>query len=225
MNTDFITLLRRLAVLILPMALTLTSSVAGYAHEIVISNFGANGLQGWESKSFKGLTQYQLIQEKGKTVVRATSHNAASGLVKKISFDPKKYRYLRWSWKIDHTIPGGDEKTKAGDDYAARIYVVFSGSFFWQTKAINYIWGNHLKKGEAIPSAFTSNAMMVAVESGQDKTGQWLNEEQDVLADYRHLFGSDPDEASAIAIMTDTDNTGGSAEAWYGDIFLSSERK
>lgn len=39
------------------------------------------------------------------------------------------------------------------------------------------------------------------------------------------MFGTDPPEAEAIAIMTDTDNTGGTAEAWYGDIILSTESK
>jgi hypothetical protein len=52
-----------------------------------------------------------------------------------------------------------------------------------------------------------------------------VTEERDLFADYRLLFGTDPPDAEAIAIMTDTDNTGGSAEAWYGDIILSTERK
>jgi hypothetical protein len=64
---------------------------------------------------------------------------------------------------------------------------------------------------------------MMAVESGNGKAGQWLMEERDLLADYRLLFGADPPEAEAVAIMTDTDNTGGSAEAWYGDIYLATE--
>lgn len=113
--------------------------------------------------------------------------------------------------------------TKAGDDYAVRVYVIFPGKFFWQMKAINYIWANKLAKGASAPNTFSSNAQMVAVESGDEKAGQWLTEERDLLADYRTLFGTDPHVAEAIAIMTDTDNTGGSTEAWYGEIFLSTE--
>lgn len=194
------------------------------ADEIPVSRFNTEGLTGWESKSFKGTTEYRLMEEEGRTVVKASSHGAASGLVKKISFNPAHYRYLRWSWKIDAPIAGGDEKTRAGDDYAARVYVVFGGRFFWQTKAINYIWANRLTKGASIANAFTSNAIMVAVESGKDNAGRWVMEERDILADYRRLFGSDPGEVSAIAIMTDTDNTGGSATAWYGEITLATER-
>lgn len=204
-------------------ALWLTAGPAAMANELAVGRFSTVGLTGWEKKSFKGFTEYRLIPEKDTIVVEAISLATASGLVKKISFDPKEYRHLRWSWKIDRTISGGDETTKAGDDYAARIYVVFAGKFFWQTKAINYIWANNLKKGEYIPNAYTSSAMMVAVESGSGGTGQWLVEERDIYADYKTLFGSEPGEASAIAIMTDTDDTGGKAKAWYGDITLSTD--
>ncbi len=195
------------------------------ADEIQVSRFATEGLAGWESKNFKGTTDYRLVQAAGRTVVRAASHDAASGLIRKISFQPSKYRYLRWSWKVSHTITGGDERTRAGDDYAARVYVVFPGRFFWQIRAINYIWANKLAKGYFLPSAYSANSRMVAVESGNGRAGQWWTEERDVFADYRALFGTDPPEAEAIAIMTDTDNTGGSAEAWYGDITLSTQRK
>jgi len=205
------------------MAVQFLSPPNSSAEEIPVSRFGSDGLAGWEPKSFKGDTQYRLVNEDGRTVVKATSHAAASGLIRKIRFDPSKYRYLRWSWKIAHTIKGGDEKSKAGDDYAGRVYVLFPGRFFWQMKAINYIWANRLAKGKSAPNAFASNAKMVAVESGNEKAGQWLTEERDLRADYRTLFGADPQEAEAIAIMTDTDNTGGSAEAWYGEITLSTE--
>lgn len=203
----------------------LLSSLACHAEEIRVSRFSTEGLAGWESKKFKGVTEYTLVKENDHTVVQAASHAAASGLIKKIHFAPAKYRYLRWSWKIAHTIKGGDEKTKAGDDFAARVYVVFPGRFFWQMKAISYIWANRLPKGESVPSAYTSNAKLVAVESGEGKAGQWLAEERDLLADYRALFGADPPEAEAVAIMTDTDNTGGRADAWYGEITLSTEVK
>jgi hypothetical protein len=192
------------------------------AEEFAVSRFGVEGLSGWKNKIFKGQTDYRLVRESGRTLIRANSRGTASGLFKEVQLDPARFRYLRWSWKIVATVENGDEKSKAGDDYAARVYVVFPGRFFWQTRAINYIWANRLPRGEALPNAFTSNAMMVAVESGSDKSGQWLNEERDILADYRRLFGSEPTRIGAIAIMTDTDNTGGEATAWYGDLRLGS---
>ena len=192
-----------------------------HADEITVSRFATDGIKGWESKSFKGTTDYRIVQEDGRTVLKAHAKGAASGLTKKLKFSPQTYRYLKWNWKISGAIAQGNEKTKQGDDYAARVYVVFPGRFFWQMRALNYIWANKLPKGEFVPNAFTSNAMLLAVESGPAKAGQWLHEERDVLADYRRVFGEDPPEAGGIAIMTDTDNTGAEATAWYGEIVLS----
>jgi len=208
----------------LPAVMSVCVSLAS-ADEIHVGRFSVEGLSGWETKSFKGTADYHLVKEDGRTVVKASSHDSASGMIRKISFQPLKHRYLRWSWKIADTIKNGDEKLKSGDDYAARVYVVFAGRYFWQMKAINYIWANKLARGSFVPSVYAADSKMVAVESGNGKAGQWLTEERDLLADYRTLFNSDPPAAEAIAIMTDTDNTGGVAEAWYGDILLSTERK
>lgn len=207
---------------ILSVALLLCVSQAfAQADEIAVSRFATEGLKGWEAKSFKGTTEYRIVQEDGRTVLRAHAKGAASGISKKLSFDPRAYRYLRWSWKVTDTIATGNERTKQGDDYAARVYVVFPGRFFWQMRAINYIWANKLPKGEFVPNAFTANAMLLAVQSGPAKAGQWVSEERDILADYRRMFGEEPPLAGAVAIMTDTDNTGAKATAWYGEISIA----
>ena len=59
---------------------------------------------------------------------------------------------------------------------------------------------------------------MIAVETGSTRTGRWVVEKRNVLEDYRRVFGLDPPKAGAIAIMTDTDNTGEEAVAYYGPI-------
>lgn len=200
------------------------TSLPVYADNIAVSRFGSEGLNGWGVKSFKGATDYHIVHEDGRTVVKARAIGAASGLTKKIKFNPATYRYLKWSWKVDGTVAGGDEMTKGGDDYAARVYIIFPGRFFWQTRALNYIWANKLPKGEFTPNAFTANAKMIAVESGPSASGQWRYEVRDILSDYRRVFGENPPEAGAVAIMTDSDNTGAAATAWYGDITLSTTR-
>jgi hypothetical protein len=200
---------------------TVLLATSCYAKDLFVGRFSHGDLAGWNQKIFKGKTLYRLVVDDGKEVLQAISNKAASGLIKNISFNPRTYRYLRWSWKIAHIIKKGDARFKKGDDYAARIYVIFPGTFFWQTKAINYIWANRLPKGTSIPNAFTDHAMMIAVESGAKKVGRWVHEQRDIVADYRRLFGSEPDMAGGVAIMTDTDNTQESAVAWYGDIVLS----
>jgi hypothetical protein len=208
---------KHVTVLALAFLLIAPSAVS---ESLVLGNFSAGDLSGWKPKVFQGETSYTLVADGERRVLKAESNGAASGLFKEVELDPRKYPLLRWSWKIGGTIPNGNERTKEGDDYAARVYVVFPRTLFWRTKAINYIWANKLPKGESLPNAFTSNAMMVAVESGDGKAGTWVTEERNLYEDYRRLFGEEPPEIGAVALMTDTDNTGGKAVAYYGDITL-----
>ena len=188
---------------------------------IQIGSFAEPGLTGWTEKSFKGKTEYRLVEAAGLQVLQADSHGAASGLVYEIEYDPQDYPVLSWRWKVANIIAKGDSRTKAGDDYAARIYVVFPHWFFLKTRTLNYIWANRLPKEAIQANAYTSNAMMIAVESGAEKVGEWVTERRNIVKDYRRAFGEDPPEVGAIAIMTDTDDTGETAMAWYSEIVAS----
>jgi hypothetical protein len=188
---------------------------------IMVGSFGQDGLEGWETKEFKGLTEYTAVDEGGRRVLKAVSRGTASGLIRKISVDPEEYPIISWSWKVEDVVKGGDETKKSGDDYAARVYLVFNAPIFFQATTVNYIWANRLPRGQSTPNPFLpKNAMMLAVESGRDRVGQWIDEERNIIEDYRKLFGKKPPRIAAVAIMTDTDNTNGSAVAYYGDIVL-----
>jgi hypothetical protein len=188
------------------------------ASDILLDDYQQGISKNWKEKSFKGSTHYEVVQEDGQRCIRATSDASASALYYEIDFDPRDYPFLAWRWKVNNIVAKGDELKKEGDDYAARVYVVFPSALFWRTKAINYIWANKLAAGHAVPNPFTSNACMIAVQSGFTLVGQWLEERRNLIEDYRKCFGEDPPKAGAVAIMTDTDNTGEKAMAWYGPI-------
>lgn len=193
-------------------------AVASAATPLRIDDFEQGLSPLWEEKSFHGETRYRVVAEGAGHVLHAQSRSAASGLVFKKEYLLPDYPLLSWRWKVRGIVPGGDEREKSGDDFSARVYVVFPHWFFPRTKTISYVWGNKLAKGAAVPSPYTSHAMVVAVESGGEKVGEWLVERRNVLEDYRQLFGEEPPTVGAIAIMTDTDDTGTSAEAWYDDL-------
>lgn len=100
------------------------------------------------------------------------------------------------------------------------------------SKAITYIWANKLPKGSAVANPYTDKAMMVAVQSGPELAGEWVSEERNVFDDYKRFFGAEPTgspppgslppgllpKVTSIAVMTDTDNTGGAARAGYDDL-------
>jgi hypothetical protein len=186
---------------------------------LVVDRFEGD-LSAWERLEFDGVTEYRLVIDQANRVLRADSRDSASGLVKRLEFDPNQYPRLRWRWKIAQTLAQGDARSKSGDDYAARIYVIFPHWLKPLTRTINYIWANRLPQGSAVPSAYYQRSMMLAVESGDQDAGSWRTEERNLVDDYRRLFGEDPPRVGGIAIMTDTDNTGASARAWYDDIVV-----
>lgn len=188
----------------------------------MVGHFSTGDITGWEERTFKGETDYRLVKLDGITVLRAESKESASGRFRKVRIDLKKYPLLNWSWKVDNLLPGRDERSKAGDDYPARVYVVFSGGLaFWRTRAINYVWSSNQAPGTRWDNAFTANAKMIAVQAGSDQPGEWVKIQRDVAEDYRQLFGKEPGKVDAVAIMTDSDNSGEEALAWYGDIWFS----
>lgn len=182
-------------------------------------------MDGWESKSFKGETQYELTKLDGMTVLRADSKAAASGLFKEQRIDLTQTPYLNWSWRIANRLAGLNEQTKAGDDYAARIYVVISGGLaFWRTRAINYVWASNTKKDRVWPNAFAGeHAMMIAVRGPEAPLNTWLHEKRNIRADLQKLFGEDIQSIDAVALMTDTDNSNKQVLAYYGDIWFSKD--
>ncbi len=176
----------------------------------------------WREQSFRATdpTRYRLIEEDGEVVLEAESRKQASGWIYEIDVDLTSYPILVWRWKVEGIIPVGNALAKEGDDYPARVYVVFPHWFTPKTRSINYIWANRLAQGEVVPNPFFGNARMVAVQSGNEQAGIWITECRNVYQDYRKIFGEAPPQAGAIALMTDTDNTGGQARAWYADIRL-----
>ena len=213
----------KLPILVLCLAGLAMITQSVFSEETLLDDY-QNGLSPkWKEKIFKGKTQYEVVKEDDRLCIKATSKASASGLHFKLDYDLRDYPILTWSWKIDRVISKGNALKKAGDDYAARVYVVFPTWNFWKPKAISYIWANNLPQGKTVPSPFSKNTMMMALESGHKRSQGWIQERRNVLEDYRKLFGNDPPRVGGVAIMTDTDNTGEKATAWYGPIRILSD--
>ncbi|WP_250657158.1 DUF3047 domain-containing protein [Alkalimarinus coralli] len=192
---------------------------------IVIGRFSSSELTGWEEKVFDNKTAYFFTKIDDQIVLKSVSNDSASGLFKEVTVDIQKYPYLNWRWRIENKLAPMDESQKAGDDYVARLYVMVSGGlFFWNTKALNYVWSSRSKKGERWPNAFApDNNRMVAVRTADDQVGTWYSEKRNVYDAFKHEFGEEVRLIDGVAIMTDTDNSNTRATVYYGDIYFSKE--
>jgi hypothetical protein len=236
-----------LAFVLIALAVTANGAFVGAAEErIVVGNFsaakpGATLPADWQPLTFKKVekhTVYTLVNEGESPVVQAASETSASGLIRKIEIDPREYPIIEWRWKVSNVLEKADVRSKQGDDYPARIYITFAFDsskvgFFDKAKyetarliygeypplaAIDYISESKTPVGTIVPNPYTHRTQMIVIESGAAKVGEWLTEQRNVYEDYRKAFGDEPPAISGVAIMTDTDNTGESATAWYGDI-------
>ncbi len=174
----------------------------------------------WEHHSFKGETRYNLGTKDGRATVHAQcTDGTASGLFYRQDVDLRATPIVEWEWRVEETFDGIDETVRAGDDYAARLYVVDESRVLrWRTRALNYVWSSKKERGADWPNAYASQARMIAVRSGEDADGVWRTERRNVLEDFRRYHDRSPDEISAVAIMTDCDDVGQPVEAWYGEI-------
>jgi hypothetical protein len=193
-----------------------------------------NGIQRWEPKIFSGESFYTIENYKGRFALKAISEKSASGLGLKKQIDLNQTPYINWSWLIEKKLLGLDERSKNGDDFAARIYVVIDGGFMiWKTKSLNYVWSSNQVQGQVWDNAFAgSSVKMMSIKGAQAQLGRWFEEKRNVYQDLIDTFGDKGSEAAnrkayrfidVVAIMTDTDNSGKNAESYYGDIIFNAK--
>lgn len=201
--------------------LAVASAPLLHANEVVRVFEPADIMQ-WERHSFTGETEYRLSEIDGRPAVHARcTDGSASGLFLRQDIDLERTPIIEWEWRVERTFEGIDERTRAGDDYPARLYAVDQHSLrVWRTRAINYVWASQETQGAQWPNAYQSRAAMVAMRSGVESEARWVTERRDLRRDFRDIHDRDLSVLNALAIMTDCDDTGQHAEAWYGEIRL-----
>ncbi len=207
----------------------LPQAFPGYGDVLIHEDF--QNLAQWRPLHFPKITQhtqYAIVEEEGRTVLKAESSASASALICKKEFSVFDYSRLKWKWRIQNVYEKGNTREKSGDDYPLRVYVIFKydpdkASFGQKIKyglakkiygeypphsSLNYIWANRNDEAGIVTNPFAQEVKMVILQSGPAKIGQWLEEDVNILGDYRKAFGTDPPAIASIAIMNDSDNTG-----------------
>lgn len=183
-------------------------------------------------------THYRVTRWDDVFAIEATAERSMALLARPVEVDLNRTPVLCWRWRVDAPLVKADMATKAGDDYAARVYVSFSMppsalDFLTRTKlklarsiygdvvpdaAINYVWDNRYPIGTRKPNAYTDRTHMIASESGAANAGKWVVARHDVLQDAIAEFGSEQARLIQLSVAADTDNTGERARAGFADF-------
>lgn len=209
-----------------------------------------NTLDNWNPLYFpkiKRHSSYRIVSTGIEKYLQAASNASASALVYKKQFNVYEFPRVRWRWKIENVYRNGNARTKAGDDYPIRVYIIFKydpqkAGFFEKLKynsaklvygeypphsALNYIWASKEYKERLITSAYTEKAKLIILEQGVSKVDKWQTEEANIITDYHWAFGEEPPAIASIAIMNDSDNTGEKSISYvdYIEIYRKDTRK
>jgi hypothetical protein len=209
---------------------------------------GAGLPRGWEPVKLtdrKRPTHYTLADDAGVVVLHANAVASASGLAQFTVFDIRSAPVVEWRWKVGSLIEGADNRVGAKEDSPVRLMFAFDGdksrlpigqrAVFYLTEKLSgrelpyallqYVWANAIPVGTVLENPYTRRVRMLVVASGADGVGRWHSLSRNLRDDFRHVFEEEPGLLTGIGVLTDTDNTGGSVEAWYGDIrFRPAER-
>lgn len=209
--------------------------------EEVLFRENFENLENWKPLYFpkiKRHTVYSVESRDGERYLKAVSEASASAIVHKNEFKVYDFPKLRWRWKVDGVFQKGDAKTKEGDDFPLRIYVLFRydperasgwGKVKYNTarliygeypphSTLNYIWANREHPEIIITNSFSDKAKMILLQQGRENVGKWVEQEVNIIEDYQKAFGEKPPPVASLAIMSDSDNTGESVTAYISFI-------
>jgi DUF3047 family protein len=203
--------------------------------------------RGWEAVKLsdrKRPTAYSLTQDGDNVVLHAHADAAASGLAQFTRFDIRSAPIVEWRWKVSALVEGADNRIAAKEDSPARLIFAFDGnkaslpllerSVFYIAEKLSgrelpyallqYVWAREIPVGTILEHPYTRRVRLLVVASGSGGVGRWHSMSRNLHDDFRRAFHEEPGLLTGVGVLTDTDNTGGSVEAWYGDIQFRAER-
>jgi hypothetical protein len=145
---------------------------------------------------------------------------------------------VAWRWKAERPIEGADNRVGSKEDAPARLVFLFDGdksklSFFDRAKmdlaknlggkdlpyaTLMYIWSTAAAPDTVIANPHTDRVQMIVVSGLPGDAGQWQSLRRNIVRDYERVFHEPPGRITGYGLLTDTDNTGTTTRAWYGDV-------
>jgi len=169
-------------------------------------------------------TQYSLGSNENGKFMRAEANNSASGLGKEIKINLNETPFLNITWKIEKDLPGIDEGSKKGHDYAARVFVVKkTGATPLSNRAMNYVFSSNNDVNTYHPSPFTKRSIDYVLSTTKENLNKWVTVKVNVREHFKKFHNLDLEEINGVALMSDTDNSKLKAISYYQNIYFSSE--
>lgn len=198
--------------------------------------------QGWQPLALPGkaVTRYSWTEKDGRPALEAASDRSASIWRRRMEPPLAQVGEVSFSWWVEGLIPGADVGDVDREDSVARVIFGFGGDNdalplrtrvkFELAQALTgeappyatlmYVWDSKLPVGTVVVNARSDRIRKIVVDSGPAELRRWRDHQRDLAADFRLAFGESPGPLMSMAVMTDSDNSRGSARTWYGPVEL-----
>jgi DUF3047 family protein len=210
------------------LAVLALATLAAAASEVVVEDWskldlGAKGIPAeWKGQQW-GSPAYDLTvaEDDGMRVLHLRSKNEGSTVSKDIKgkVNLKETPVLEWKWKMIALPKGGNSCVKATDDQAGQLFVAwprFPESV--RSRIIGYVWDTTQPVGQICKSEKTGTVTYIVVRSGSADVGKWITVRRNVRADFKQVYGEEPDDPGAVSISIDSNDTHTYSEAMVGPI-------
>tara|TARA_B110001450_G_scaffold16266_1_gene15025 strand:- start:776 stop:1420 length:645 start_codon:yes stop_codon:yes gene_type:complete len=191
---------------------------------INVFNFTEEEFKTLKVKKVKGKTKWILSSNEKGNFIKAVAEGTGSGLGKEVQIDISKTPFINITWKVEKNLPGINENSKKGHDYAARVFVIKkTGSTALSNRAINYVFSSNNNVDDNWPSPYTKKSIDYVLSTTKENLNTWVTVKANVKEDFMRLHGLNIKNISGVAIMTDTDNSKLKAISYYQNIYFSTE--
>jgi hypothetical protein len=177
---------------------------------------------GWYHRTFwtRRPMAVSFATKDGVPALRAETEGTASMLFRHVDVPLADYPVLTWRWYVERPLDSPlDERTRAGDDHPARLFLAFSAGK--DEHRMEIVWGDRLHAGEW---KYIEGFPHYVADGGDENAGRWRDERVDLRALYASLW---PDSAPArltdIAVFCDSDETGGHTVSYTAAVTMHRE--
>jgi hypothetical protein len=210
------------AVVVLAVTACDSPGVARAAGECVLIEDFAKGRLGefppdWRPRQESGRAVYSIREQDGLRFLHAAARGIGIQAAKQHEWDLAMYPILVWSWRPIAFPKGSDERNPKTNDSVLAVYAVFPHTY-WSAKSVKYVWSAVVPAGTSLTSSAGLTQVRV-LRSGTAGAGAWTEERVNVLDDYRASFQtSEMPKLAGVAVLTDSDDTGSSAQGDYASF-------
>ncbi len=192
----------------------------------------AVSLDDWRSQRFQLFKQVQFAGARDRMSIAAD--DAASIAYRVLPQSLHGARTARWSWSVSQSVPATRLDRRGGDDRNIALYFAFLpaseaasvgpnasvGRLMRnpQGRVLVYVYGGAHSRGDFLPSPYLDGRGVTIIRRPAG-TGSHA-EEVDLARDYARAFGGAPGALVAMAISSDSDDTGSMVRAQVSGLTL-----